>query len=86
MRALEATRSWRRVDFCLWEMKGREEAGEEGRVQSLSSHDRPRSSQWSVDDALPLKDCKQRRSYTISSGDQYRVRAGIRQTRELGCC
>ena len=86
MRALEATRSWMRVDFCLWEMKGREEAGEEGRVQSLSSHGRPRSSQWSVDDVVPLKDCKQRRSDTISSGDHRRVRAGIRQTRELGCC
>lgn len=72
MRALEATRSWMRVDFCLWRMKGREEAGEEGRVQSLSSHDRPRSSQWSVEDAVPLKDCKHR-SDTISSGDQCKV-------------
>ena len=61
-----------RVDFCLWRMKGREEAGEEGRVQSLSSHVRPRSSQWSVEDAVPLKDCKQR-SDTISSGAQCKV-------------
>lgn len=86
MRAVEATRSWMRVDFCLWEMKGREEAGEEGRVQSLASHDRPRSSQRSGEDAVPLKDCKQEEVTPSALGTSvgYELESG--KTRELGCC